>query len=110
MIKICQEHDWPGNIRELRNVLLRACLLTDSRVVTKLELPGTFPRLARFDDEDEPSIGSTSLSLSEIERRVILKRLESLHGNRTETARTLGITSRTLRNKLAEYRRLGHVG
>ncbi|MCB9953232.1 MAG: sigma-54-dependent Fis family transcriptional regulator [Planctomycetaceae bacterium] len=110
VIKICQEHDWPGNIRELRNVLLRACLLTDSRVVTKLELPGTFPRLARFDDEDEPSIGSTSLSLSEIERRVILKRLESLHGNRTETARTLGITSRTLRNKLAEYRRLGHVG
>ncbi|MCA9029624.1 MAG: sigma-54-dependent Fis family transcriptional regulator [Planctomycetaceae bacterium] len=109
VINKCQGHNWPGNIRELRNVLLRACLLTDSKVVTELELPGAFPRLAEF-DEDEPSTGSTSLSLSDIERRVILKRLESLHGNRTETARTLGITSRTLRNKLAEYRRLGHVG
>ena len=93
--------DWPGNVRQLRNVIWRACILADRDRISDVEL---------MDDESSPSAPEplprelNLLPLKEIERRVILERLRKFDGNRSRTAETLGVTTRTLRNKLADYR------
>ncbi|SFI37061.1 sigma-54 interaction domain-containing protein [Planctomicrobium piriforme] len=102
------EYDWPGNVRELKNVILRCCLLAASDTIQTVELPS--PVI-----EDEAEVSATlpqfldHLSLEEIERQVILHRLERCQGNKTEAAAALGVTPRTLRNKVTHYRKLGYV-
>ncbi len=101
------EYDWPGNVRQLRNVIHRACVLSTEDLVhideSSLEKESPTSDMAL---PHELNI----LPLREIERQVILHRIESHGGNKTAAARALGVTPRTLRNKLIEYRRLGHVG
>jgi DNA-binding NtrC family response regulator len=102
------EYAWPGNVRELKNVILRGCVLAPSEVVECVELPDLL-----HDDAEGESDWPAALdrmSLDEIERLVILQRLRLCHGNKTEAAAVLGVTPRTLRNKLQEYRRLGLTG
>jgi two-component system response regulator FlrC len=93
---------WPGNVRELEHVLERAVLLARDGVVTLAELPerdATPPRLG--------FTGLAGLTVREMERRLIFDTLERTRNNRTQAAKILGISIRTLRNKLAEYRQLG---
>jgi DNA-binding NtrC family response regulator len=101
-----RNYDWPGNVRELRNVLLRACALASGGCLESLELPkpATLPMHSIAVDQWH---GQT---LAQIERQVILDRLERYGGHQGRVAATLGITSRTLRNKMAEYRELGATG
>lgn len=97
-------YDWPGNIRQLRNVVRRACVLAERDIIEHVELPdegGESP-----DQFELPQLFER-LSLREIERCVILHRLRRYSGNRSQVAATLGVTPRTLRNKVCEYRRLG---
>lgn len=93
-----QTHPWPGNVRELQNVIQRAVLLSNERRLTSEHLI--------FDNEDVPSEqGEMSLMpLCEMEKRMIHKALSAMEGNRTKAAEILGISVRTLRNKLHEYR------
>ena len=56
---------------------------------------------------DAPGFEAEVMPLEEMERRMILKSLDKTQGNRTQAAELLGISVRTLRNKLAEYRKLG---
>ena len=103
VMKSLTDYHWPGNVRQLRNVIHCACVLSDSDTVTKVTLPD--------DDQVGAPAGPASgayehLTLQEVERRVILERLQRFDGNRTETAAALGVTTRTLRNKLASYRNL----
>jgi len=113
MEKLC-EYDWPGNVRELKNVMLRCCLLATSDIIDRVDLPD-LPELplvripADAPSEELPHL-FRDLSLEEIERQVILHRLRLYRGNRTETAAALGVTPRTLRNKMTHYRKLGYVG
>lgn len=91
---------WRGNVRELENVIERGVLLA-----------GNGPLLIEHFQFEEPVLtGSHSAMPSgtiwEMERELILKTLERHGGNRTHAARTLGISIRTLRNKLREYRQL----
>lgn len=98
-------YDWPGNIRELKNVMHRLCLLATSELIDSVELPAPAQR-----STSEPQVEAfQQLSLEEVERAVILARLRLHDGNKTETAAALGVTPRTLRNKISEYRRLGYV-
>lgn len=92
------EYHWPGNVRELQNVIQRAVLLCTTREVTSEQL--------FFDEESGGESGGTMdlMPLSEMEKRMIHKALESVEGNRTRAAEILGISVRTLRNKLSEYR------
>ena len=91
---------WRGNVRELENVIERGVLLV-----------GNGPLQVEHFQFDEPtavtSLGSAPTgTIWEMERELILRTLEKHNGNRTHAAKTLGISIRTLRNKLREYRQL----
>ncbi len=90
-------HAWPGNVRELRNAIQRACLLCRGDVIMPEHLG---PRLATASNQETP--WSDTNRLSHVERATILATLEECNGNRTRAAEKLGISRRTLINKLKE--------
>jgi DNA-binding NtrC family response regulator len=89
-------YSWPGNIRELKNVIQCACIECDSGVIDCESLPPL--------DLQTPVSGEAPLKLDEAERKLILSSLEKHRGNKTAAAAELGVTSRTLANKLKLYR------
>jgi len=97
-----ESHAWPGNVRELQNVIERAVILCSDGGVLELAHLGLAPKAAKVASPGENSV-SEFCSLSEIEKRHILAALERSKGNRTHAAKLLGISIRTLRNKLNEY-------
>ncbi len=102
---------WKGNVRELKNLIERGVLLAEGNEIRLEHL------LLEKGESEQPSpqqadisaIGTELFNLSEIEREMVKKALEKTYGNRTHAAKLLGISVRTLRNKLAEYRKLGMV-
>jgi two-component system response regulator FlrC len=97
-LKILRDYSWPGNVRELENVIQRAMLLTLEPVIT--------PEHIMLDENDEPPADGLAIELmpiDEMEKLLIHKALASHNGNRTRAAEILGISVRTLRNKLNEY-------
>lgn len=90
-----QKHEWKGNIRELKNVIERAAILSDTEELQLYHLPVDF--------QSEQSGMSTNLSLAEMERQHIIKVLQHTGGNKTETARLLEIGLTTLYRKMDEY-------
>jgi DNA-binding NtrC family response regulator len=122
------EYDWPGNVRELQNLMERAVLLAGAgpiQIPHFLLDPDAWPDcLAEADlaDEAATAVGAGTkegsaaaippdqgevLPLEIMERHMIIKSLDQTEGNRTQAAQLLGISVRTLRNKLNEYRKLG---
>jgi transcriptional regulator with PAS, ATPase and Fis domain len=98
---------WPGNVRQLRNLIHRACVEAESTVITQIDFGNAAP--ARAADENLPSEFLT-MPLDEIERTVILSRIRRFQGNKTEAAAELGVTARTLRNKMARWQELNKAG
>jgi len=92
-------YNWPGNVRELRNVLERCLILSDTRVI----LPASLPRELTGFGNSSNSIPSHILPLHEMERLHIQKTLALCSGNKTEAARALGISRRTLYRKMRAY-------
>jgi len=93
-------HSWPGNVRELRNALERAFVLADDSITPDLlpaEVNGTAPGRQELDLP-------TGMPLDELVRRHTLATLDQLGGNKRRTARTLGISVKTLYNRLKTYR------
>jgi transcriptional regulator with PAS, ATPase and Fis domain len=91
------EYTWPGNIRQLRNVIQHACALAQDHCIELDDLP-ELPRSSA-----KPAARSNQ-TLAEIERDTILETLRQVGGNRTAAALRLGVTTRTLQNKLKLYR------
>lgn len=89
---------WPGNIRELENVLERAVVLAKNSMIQPQDI-----QLEAATEELNADF-APGMSLSEVEKRLILQTLELTAQNRTRAAQMLGISIRTLRNKLNEYR------
>lgn len=89
---------WPGNIRELENVLERAVVLAKSSMIQPQDIQ------LEASTEELNADFAPGMSLSEVEKRLILQTLELTAQNRTRAAQMLGISIRTLRNKLNEYR------
>ncbi len=94
-------YHWPGNIRELRNLVERAVLLAQGKWITLADL---FPQDLQTKEENTPL-----RPLKEMEREMILKALRAVNGNRQKAAEILGISVRTLRNKLQIYRQAGLI-
>lgn len=96
------EYHWPGNIRQLRNTILKSCVLAMSQEISDIEFPGSAE-----EDAFEIAIPHCflKLPLEEIERQVILTRIKQNRGNKAAAAETLGVTARTLRNKIDRYRK-----
>ncbi len=100
------KYDWPGNVRELENIVERAVILMTGEHVTEKQLPMNIAQ-ERPESGREAFAGAVfadgSRSLEDIEREAILRTLEATDGNKSETARRLGITRKTLHNKLKAY-------
>ena len=93
---------WRGNVRELENAIERALLLSRGRPIGLAEVAGAEVAAPRA-----PVLGLAGMTVAEVERRLIIETLVQTSNNRTRAARQLGISIRTLRNKLAEYRASG---
>jgi DNA-binding NtrC family response regulator len=109
-------HGWPGNVRELRNAIERAVIACTGEVVTSAELPplgtGGGPAAPRAeilvggaDGVSDAGAAAPTVPLKDMERQVIFRTLASVGNNKTRAAELLGISLKTLHNKLNRYRR-----
>jgi two-component system, NtrC family, response regulator AtoC len=104
---LLRAHSWPGNVRELENVIERAVLLCDSDgiVPDNLCLDGLIPQdqpKETSGDEGECAAGKGT-TLRDMEKNLIFETLQSVNGNKTRASQMLGVSVRTIRNKLNEY-------
>jgi DNA-binding NtrC family response regulator len=100
-----QAYAWPGNVRELRNTLERAVIVCDGATVELKHLPPGFGQVvprAPVQEANAVRLG-VGTTVDEAERLLILKTLEATNNNKTRAAEILGISLKTLHNKLKEY-------
>jgi DNA-binding NtrC family response regulator len=105
VLNLFQNYSWPGNVRELRNTLERAVIVCDGPVVETKHLPPGFGQAiyrAATDDSNAVRLG-VGTTVEEAEKLLILKTLEATSNNKTRAAEILGISLKTLHNKLKEY-------
>jgi two-component system response regulator FlrC len=95
-----KKQEWRGNVRELKNTIERAVLISSERVLTLQD----FGSEELVNPEENLAEDSSTLSLRNMEKKLIFRALEKTNGNRTHAAKILGISIRTLRNKLSEYK------
>ena len=94
-LEALQQYGWPGNIRELKNVIERSVILENGNELTTSTLP--------FNMQHAADAKSSSFELAVVEKQHIQKVLQHTNGNKTETARLLGIVLRTQYRKTEEY-------
>lgn len=94
-LEALQQYNWPGNIRELKNVIERSVILENGNELTTSTLP--------FNMQHAADARSSSFELAVVEKQHIQKVLQHTNGNKTETARLLGIGLTTLYRKIEEY-------
>ena len=105
VMNLFQGYAWPGNVRELRNTLERAVIVCEGSVIETKHLPPGFGHAPARTSAHDPNalhlgVGTT---VEEAERQLIMKTLESTNNNKTRAAEILGISLKTLHNKLKEY-------
>jgi two-component system response regulator PilR (NtrC family) len=105
-LNMLMNHRWKGNVRELENTIERVLLFADTEIITEADLP---PEIGehRAEKAREPEIeGGIDLEvvLNDMEKDYLTRALRKTGGNKTEAARLLGISFRSLRHKLSKYR------
>jgi len=105
VLQMFQSHNWPGNVREMRNTMERAVIVCDGPLIEPRHLPPNFGnagvRTVANDGEGiRLEVGTT---VSDAEKMLILKTLAASNNNKTRAAEILGISLKTLHNKLKEY-------
>ena len=96
-----QAHSWPGNIRQLRNVIQRAVALSPGPHLGRADLPAEFQHRGSSGASFQVRVGAT---LEEVEQDLIARTIAAFRGNKTRAAKALGISLRTLYNRLAHQR------
>jgi DNA-binding NtrC family response regulator len=96
-MKTLSAYDWPGNVRQLRNVIHRACILARGPEIEPHDLPPL--------ETPPPDVLSMPRTIAGMERQLILATLRDTGGNKTAAAQMLGVTARTLLNKMKLYAR-----
>ena len=99
-VQLCQRFPWPGNVRQLRNVIERLVVTTPHTVVEVGELPDF---LATHDQRTTSFSVRVGMTLAEAEKLLIRQTLSQLTSNREQAARALGISRRSLQYKLKQY-------
>ena len=97
-LTLLKKYRWPGNIRELGNIVERSCLMCQGDTMLPSHL--FFDKELHQNEKEAPRMSGT---IYEIEKELIMQTLEEVSGNKTKAADSLGISIRTLRNKLNEY-------
>ncbi len=97
VLQILMSHDWPGNIRELKNLLEHVCILCPQQTIGERDLPADFTPLRHPCPHRQPHPAGP------LGRAAILQALEDAHWNKTRAARLLCISRRTLYRRLAQY-------
>ena len=97
-VQLFQSYSWPGNLRQMKNVIKYATLLATGRYITRKELPEELTEAVVSMDLD-----NIQLKNEEHERELIRKALRACDNNKTRAARLLGIDRKTLYNKLKIY-------
>ena len=104
VLDIFMGHTWPGNIRELRNALERAAIMCEKDLITRACLPSEFGKMAAKGPSDLSTIKfPVGTTVDAMERELILQTLSATGNNKTRAAELLGISLKTLHNKLKEY-------
>ena len=104
VMDIFMSHTWPGNIRELRNVLERSAIMCEKDLITRACLPGEFGKTPAKGPSDLAGIRfPIGTTVDAMERELILQTLNATGNNKTRAADLLGISLKTLHNKLKEY-------
>jgi DNA-binding NtrC family response regulator len=100
--EILQKHSWEGNVRELENTLERAVLICSSKTILPTDLLMELPEGGAAPPET-PAFRA-GITVRDMEKELMCRTLEEVNNNRTQAAELLGISIRTLRNKLREYK------
>jgi len=104
VLDIFMSHTWPGNVRELRNILERAAIMSEKDLISRASLPGEFGRVSAKSPSDlsilKFPIGTT---VDAMEKELIVQTLAATGNNKTRAAELLGVSLKTLHNKLKEY-------
>ena len=105
-MEVLLSYDWPGNVRELENAMERAVVLNSSPCLstTHLDLRKKGNNGVNAISNGDGVKNLIGLKLSEVEKILILETLRNEKGNRTKVASLLGISTRTLREKIRQYR------
>jgi two-component system, NtrC family, response regulator HydG len=103
-----QNYNWPGNVRELRNVVERAALLSGD-VIEDPGLPEGALEPAAAPGNGSSLVVRVGSPLAEVERTMILATLRQVRGDKREAARRLGISLKTLYNRLSVYQAAGQM-
>ena len=98
-LTLLKKYRWPGNIRELGNIVERSCLMCEGDTMLPSHL--FFDEKLHENEKEAPRMSGT---IYEMEKELIIQTLEEVNGNKTKAADSLGISIRTLRNKLNEYK------
>jgi len=99
------ESIWPGNVRELRHAVQRAYILCDGGCIS----PVAAPKMRAREEDDGSVRFHVGMTFQDVEREMLLKTLASCGYNKRQAARTLGITAKTIYNRLSLYRELGLI-
>ena len=99
-VRVAMNYEWPGNVRELENAVQRAVVLSRGETIFPEHLPA---KVQASSGDGEGSSVTGGKTMREVERDTIIKTLRQTEGNRTHAAKILGISRRTLQNKIKEY-------
>ena len=103
---LIMRYAWPGNVRELRNAMERAVIVAGGELIA----PENLPPAVRGGPSGNDPVVLAGMTVDEVERRLIFLTLEKTVGNKTRAAKMLGVSLKTLHNKLRRYRDEGLLG
>lgn len=103
LLSVFSSYHWPGNIRELQNVVERVVVLSSGPEVTERDLPESLRREQSIVDSLRLELPPNSISLEAVERELIVRALERFNGNQTKAAQYLGLTRKTLIYRMEKH-------